>query len=173
MEKLIGITKEIRALTAECISSIGAGHIGGSLSIVDVLTVLYYKVMNIDPKNPKKEVKHKEGTFQSQSNVNINGEKSPIKGDSVVTIRETDHINIKTKNGDHQCNSKIKTTTQINGKITSISETQQVEVNGNLSDSLVKEIRKTGDKTFEKTKEKQKIAVVEKQVEKGVLEPGE
>lgn len=55
MEKLIGITKEIRALTAECISSIGAGHIGGSLSIVDVLTVLYYKVMNIDPKNPKKE----------------------------------------------------------------------------------------------------------------------
>lgn len=55
MEKLIGITKEIRALTAECISSIGAGHIGGSLSIVDVLTVLYYKVMNVDPKNPKME----------------------------------------------------------------------------------------------------------------------
>jgi transketolase len=55
MKELVGITKEIRALTAECISSIGAGHIGGSLSIVDVLTVLYYKVMNVDAKNPKME----------------------------------------------------------------------------------------------------------------------
>ena len=55
MKELIRITKEIRALTAECISSIGAGHIGGSLSIVDVLTVLYYKVMNVNPSNPKME----------------------------------------------------------------------------------------------------------------------
>lgn len=47
--------KEIRALTATCISALGAGHIGGSLSIVDVLTVLYYKHMNVDPKNPKYE----------------------------------------------------------------------------------------------------------------------
>lgn len=44
--------KEIRALTFKCIASLGSGHIGGSLSIVDVLTVLYYKHMNIDPKNP-------------------------------------------------------------------------------------------------------------------------
>ena len=45
--------KEIRALTLECIASIGQGHVGGSLSIVDVLTVLYYKHMNVDPTNPK------------------------------------------------------------------------------------------------------------------------
>lgn len=31
------------------------GHTGGSLSSVDILTVLYYKVMRIDPKNPKWE----------------------------------------------------------------------------------------------------------------------
>ena len=49
--------KEIRALTATCISALGAGHIGGSLSIVDVLTVLYYKHMNIDPKNPKMDAR--------------------------------------------------------------------------------------------------------------------
>lgn len=55
MQDLIQKAKEIRALTAECISSIGAGHIGGSLSIVDVLTVLYYKVMNIDSQKPKME----------------------------------------------------------------------------------------------------------------------
>ena len=52
---MIKIAKEIRALTIECIASIGQGHIGGSLSIVDALTVLYYKHMNVDPKNPKME----------------------------------------------------------------------------------------------------------------------
>ncbi len=49
------IAKEIRKLTFECIASIGQGHIGGSLSIVDVLTVLYYKHMNVNPKNSKME----------------------------------------------------------------------------------------------------------------------
>lgn len=49
------IAKEIRKLTFECIASIGQGHIGGSLSIVDVLTVLYYKHMNINPQNSKME----------------------------------------------------------------------------------------------------------------------
>ncbi|ACI21590.1 MULTISPECIES: transketolase [Thermodesulfovibrio] len=29
-----------------------ASHIGSALSIVDILTILYFKVMNIDPKNP-------------------------------------------------------------------------------------------------------------------------
>ena len=30
-----------------------AGHPGGSLSIADILAVLYFEKMNIDPKNPK------------------------------------------------------------------------------------------------------------------------
>ncbi|MFA5449191.1 MAG: transketolase [Clostridia bacterium] len=47
--------KEIRINIINCIGSIGVGHIGGCLSIVDVLAVLYAKQMNIDPKNPKKE----------------------------------------------------------------------------------------------------------------------
>jgi len=45
--------KAIRRSTIETIGSLGVGHIGGSLSIVDVLVVLYYKHMNIDPANPK------------------------------------------------------------------------------------------------------------------------
>lgn len=32
-----------------------SGHPGGSLSIADILSVLYFDEMNIDPKNPKKE----------------------------------------------------------------------------------------------------------------------
>ena len=53
--ELVQIAKKIRRLTTECIASFGSGHIGGSLSIVDVLTVLYFEKMNIDPKNPKKD----------------------------------------------------------------------------------------------------------------------
>lgn len=44
--------KAIRKSVFETIGAIGGGHIGGSLSIVDVLTMLYYKHMRIDPANP-------------------------------------------------------------------------------------------------------------------------
>ncbi len=46
-------TKVIRRSFIEMMGHLGIGHLGGSLSIIDVLVVLYYKHMNIDPKNPK------------------------------------------------------------------------------------------------------------------------
>ena len=49
------ICKEIRRLTVECIGSIGSGHIGGSMSIAELMKVLYFEKMNIDPENPKME----------------------------------------------------------------------------------------------------------------------
>ena len=55
MTSLEKIAREIRILTVKCIASLGSGHIGGSMSIVDVLTALYYKEMNVDPKNPLME----------------------------------------------------------------------------------------------------------------------
>jgi transketolase len=45
--------KEIRKLILKTIGTLGVGHIGGSLSIVELLVVLYEKHMNIDPQNPK------------------------------------------------------------------------------------------------------------------------
>ena len=45
----------IRKETIRTIGHLGVGHVGGALSICDVLAVLYGGVMNIDPKNPKKE----------------------------------------------------------------------------------------------------------------------
>ncbi|TVP85485.1 MAG: transketolase [Acholeplasmataceae bacterium] len=42
----------IRKLTLEAIGTLGVGHIGGSLSIADILAVLYFDQMKIDPKNP-------------------------------------------------------------------------------------------------------------------------
>ena len=46
--------KEIRKLTIDQIGYLGVGHIGGSLSIVEVLTLLYYKHMRIEPEKPDK-----------------------------------------------------------------------------------------------------------------------
>lgn len=47
------ISKEIRKNIIEMIYHAKSGHPGGSLSIADILTVLYFDEMNVDPKNPK------------------------------------------------------------------------------------------------------------------------
>ena len=52
-------SKEIRRETLRCLHSQGSGHVGGSLSIVDLLAVLYDKHMNVDPTDPKKEDRDK------------------------------------------------------------------------------------------------------------------
>lgn len=46
---------KIRKHAIEAVYSAGSGHPGGSLSIADILAVLYFDVMNVDPKNPKWE----------------------------------------------------------------------------------------------------------------------
>ena len=51
--RLTKLATEIRIETIEAIQKVGAGHIGGSLSIVELLAVLYGKQMVIDPKNPQ------------------------------------------------------------------------------------------------------------------------
>ena len=43
---------QIRMGVAEQIKARGFGHIGGSLSVVDALAVLYGSVMRVDPRNP-------------------------------------------------------------------------------------------------------------------------
>ena len=44
---------EIRRFVFESIANAGGGHFGGSLSVVEILTVLYFKIMRIDPENPE------------------------------------------------------------------------------------------------------------------------
>ena len=55
IEYLEEMAIEIRKLTIESIGKLGVGHIGGCLSICDLLSVLYFDIMNIDPENPKDE----------------------------------------------------------------------------------------------------------------------
>ena len=54
-EELELMAKKVRKGIIEAVYSNNSGHPGGSLSIADILTVLYFKEMNINPKNPKWE----------------------------------------------------------------------------------------------------------------------
>ncbi len=49
---LAQVCKDIRCDILTCIGHLGVGHIGGCLSIVELLAVLYFEEMNIDPKRP-------------------------------------------------------------------------------------------------------------------------
>ena len=51
--------EEIRVETLKELANLGFGHIGGSMSVVELLAVLYGKEMRIDPKNPQWENRDK------------------------------------------------------------------------------------------------------------------
>jgi len=52
---LINKCRHIRYLTMDAIGRLGVGHVGGCMSIVEALVVLYYNHMRVDPGNPKME----------------------------------------------------------------------------------------------------------------------
>jgi len=54
-QTLKNTAKEIRKMTIEEMAILGTGHIGGAMSIVDLLTLLYFHRMKVDPKNPRWE----------------------------------------------------------------------------------------------------------------------
>lgn len=58
-EKLKKIACDIRVDIIKETYHAGSGHPGGSLSAADILTILYFHEMNIDPANPKKENRDK------------------------------------------------------------------------------------------------------------------
>jgi len=60
-EKLEEMARQIRIKVVQMIGKSGFGHIGGSMSIVELLTVLYFCEMNIlcMPFLPKKDISPK------------------------------------------------------------------------------------------------------------------
>jgi len=54
LEILEAKAREIRRLTIDAMGFLGVGHIGGAMSVTDILTLLYYKYMDVSPKEPKK-----------------------------------------------------------------------------------------------------------------------
>ena len=53
VSRLESAAKEIRKKTIDTIGYLGVGHIGGALSIVELLAALYYKEMRVDPASPR------------------------------------------------------------------------------------------------------------------------
>ena len=53
--KLKRLANNVRLGVIEGVYNAGCGHPGGSLSIADIITYLYFEEMNIDPENPKAE----------------------------------------------------------------------------------------------------------------------
>jgi transketolase len=47
-------TNNIRKTIIHMVHYSKSSHVGTSLSMVDILSILYFKIMNIDPRNPKK-----------------------------------------------------------------------------------------------------------------------
>ena len=55
LAQLKELATKVRLGAVTAVHSASSGHPGGSLSIADVLTYLYFEEMNVDPKNPKWE----------------------------------------------------------------------------------------------------------------------
>lgn len=52
------IARQIRRRDLQAVFEAGAGHIGGEMSAIDILTALYFRVLNVfpdSPKNPKRD----------------------------------------------------------------------------------------------------------------------
>jgi len=47
--------RDLRKLIIDTVVWAGSGHVGGALSSIDIMTILYHKFMNIDPENPGME----------------------------------------------------------------------------------------------------------------------
>jgi transketolase len=52
LQTLREMAVQARRLIVQSVYRAGAGHLGGPLSAVDVLTVLYFKVLRVDPRRP-------------------------------------------------------------------------------------------------------------------------
>lgn len=53
MKKLALTANEARMLAIQMVKRAASGHLGGSLSCMDILTTLYFRNMRIDPANPQ------------------------------------------------------------------------------------------------------------------------
>jgi transketolase len=55
IKNLEEIATEIRKNVVKMTYKAGSGHPGGSLSVADIISALYFNIMNVDPKSPKND----------------------------------------------------------------------------------------------------------------------
>ncbi len=52
--ELEAIANRIRRRDLQAVFEAGAGHIGGEMSVIDLLTALYFRILSVDPQDPLK-----------------------------------------------------------------------------------------------------------------------
>ena len=52
-QELANLAKQARWLVFRTVAQSGAGHVGGPLSAMDLLVALYFRVLRVDPQNPR------------------------------------------------------------------------------------------------------------------------
>ena len=87
------IANKVRKHTLTAVYNAASGHPGGSLSIAEVLTLLYFEKMNIDPKNPKMADRDRFLLSKGHTSPALYGvlaERGFIPADDVKTFRKID-----------------------------------------------------------------------------------
>ena len=54
-EQLDRLAREFRYIVTDIMCRAGGGHIGGSLSLVEIIITLYFRIMNLKPDHPRWE----------------------------------------------------------------------------------------------------------------------
>ena len=87
------IAYKIRKHAIDGVYSAKSGHPGGSLSIADIMAVLYFEEMNVDPKNPKNPDRDRFVLSKGHCAPALYGalaEKGFIPVEDIVTLRKAD-----------------------------------------------------------------------------------
>lgn len=58
-ERIVKKSKDIRVDVVKMVSAADASHVGSALSCIDILTCLYFGILNVDPKKPYMESRDK------------------------------------------------------------------------------------------------------------------
>ena len=89
------IANKVRKHALTGVYNAQSGHPGGSLSVADVLTLLYFEVMNVDPKNPKMADRDRLVLSKGHTAPALYGvlaEKGFFPTENVATLRKIDSI---------------------------------------------------------------------------------
>ena len=91
LKELKDICKDLRKSILKMTHASASGHPGGSLSAVELLTVLYFAVMNYDPKNPNWSERDRLVISKGHSTplaYSILAKAGYFKGDDLLTFRQ-------------------------------------------------------------------------------------
>ena len=91
--KLKRLANNVRFGIIESLYSAACGHPGGSLSIADIVTYLYFEEMNIDPKNPKLDGRDRfvlSKGHTAPSLYSVLAERGYFDKEELKTLRKTD-----------------------------------------------------------------------------------